>query len=166
MLGKESLLMEYEIVETIASYPYMTAGRTWLIPNVTLKKVPGGAVVLPGSEIERMHRIIANEICGAPSPLLPDELEFLCDITLTRFNEVAEFLGVTKGSVTFWKRPGKHVPLAESLRLKRWFWYKIFSSDLESISRFVALNVIVDDLRILETLKECGRSFAEAKKAS
>jgi hypothetical protein len=154
------------VTETIASYPYIAAGRTWLIANVNLKKAPDGTVVIPGFEIERMHRIIVNEICGSPSPLTPAELEFLCDTTTTRFNEVAEFLAVTKGSVTFWKRPGKFVPLGESLRLKRWFWYKVFAEDLAVSPQTIGLEIVADDARLLETLKERGKSFAEMKKAS
>ncbi len=152
--------------ETIASYPYLAAGRTWLITDVTLKKAPDGTVVLPGFEIERMHKIIVNEICGSPSSLTPAELEFLCDVTATRFNEVAEFLAVTKGSITFWKRPGKSVPLGESLRLKRWFWYKVFADDVAASHQTVGLDIVADDVRLLETLKERGKSFAEVRKAS
>lgn len=159
-------MLEDKRVETIASYPYRTAGRTWLIANVSLKKAQDGSIVLPGTEIERMHRIISNEICGSPSSIHPEELEFLCDVTATRFNEVADFLGFTKGSITAWKRPGKVVPLGESLRLKRWFWYKIFAGDLALMPQTVALDVVVDDALILETLKEHGKSFAENRKAS
>ena len=32
--------------EIIASYPYMTAGRTWIIPNVTLEHAPDGSVMI------------------------------------------------------------------------------------------------------------------------
>jgi hypothetical protein len=63
-----------------------------------------------------------NEICGLASTLNPDELEFICDVISTRFNDVAEFLSVTKNSVTFWKSLGKTIPLNESLSLKKWFW--------------------------------------------
>jgi len=153
-----------DIVEILPSYPYQTAGRTWLMKDVALVRAIDGSVVLPGWEIERMHRIVANEICGAPSSLTASELEFLCDATATRFHEVADFLGFTKGSVTVWKRPGKVVPLGESLRLKRWFWYKMFAQDLVKEPQSVSLDVIADDARILEILKGYGESYV--KKAS
>jgi hypothetical protein len=153
--------------EIIASYPYMTAGRTWIIPNVTLEHAPDGSVMISGAEAMRMQRIVANEICGQASTLTPEELEFLCDATSTRFNDVAEFLSVTKGSVTFWKRPGKTVPLNESLRLKKWFWKKVFDTELLNFSIFsVPTLVLTDDGKLLEFLREQGKIFFdEARKA-
>jgi len=129
--------------EIIPSYPYMTAGRTWIIPNVYLSTAPDGEVIISGTEIRRMQTIVANEVCGQASNLSPDEFEFLCDITGTKFNEVAEFLGVTKGSITFWKRPGKIVPLNESLRLKRWFWRKVFESYLTKAPPFTIPSLVL-----------------------
>lgn len=153
--------------EIIASYPYMTAGRTWVIPNVALEHAPDGSVMISGAEAMRMQRIVANEICGQASTLTPEELEFLCDVTSTRFNDVADFLSVTKGSVTFWKRPGKTVPLNESLRLKKWFWKKVFDTDLLKLSIFsVPTLVLTDDGKLLEFLREQGKLFFdEARKA-
>ena len=46
--------------EIIPSYPYMTAGRTWIIPNVYLSTAPDGEVIISGTEIRRMQTIVAN----------------------------------------------------------------------------------------------------------
>lgn len=148
--------------EIIPSYPYMTAGRTWIIPNVYLSTAPDGEVIISGTEIRRMQTIVANEVCGQASNLSPDEFEFLCDITATKFNEVAEFLGVTKGSITFWKRPGKIVPLNESLRLKRWFWRKVFESYLTKAPPFTIPSlVLLDDGQLLAFLRDQGKIYTD-----
>ncbi len=148
--------------EIIPSYPYMTAGRTWIIPNVYLSTAPDGEVIISGTEIRRMQTIVANEVCGQASNLSPDEFEFLCDITGTKFNEVAEFLGVTKGSITFWKRPGKIVPLNESLRLKRWFWRKVFESYLTKAPPFTIPSlVLLDDGQLLAFLRDQGKIYTD-----
>lgn len=151
-----------DIAEVIQLYPVTMAGRTWTIKNVHLERDPDGTVVLPGYEILRMKRVIANEICGTIASLSPEEFEFLCDITRTKFNDVAEFLGLTKGSITFWKRPGKVVPLGESLKLKKWFWQKVFSQDVVKHSAdLVPMPVVFDDRKLLEFLRERGRKFSE-----
>jgi hypothetical protein len=151
--------------EIIPSYPYMTAGRTWIIPNVYLSTAPDGEVIISGAEIHRMQTIVANEVCGQASTLSPDEFEFLCDITGTKFNEVAEFLGVTKGSITFWKRPGKIVPLNESLRLKRWFWRKVFESHLAKAQPFsIPSLVLLDDGQLLSFLRDQGKVYTEEER--
>ena len=151
-----------EIAEVIQTYPVTMAGRTWTIKNVHLERDPDGTVVLPGYEIIRMKRVVANEICGAIAVLSPEEFEFLCDITRTKFNDVAEFLGLTKGSITFWKRPGKSVPLSESLKLKKWFWQKVFSQDVEKHGgELIPMPIVFDDRKLLEFLRERGRKFSD-----
>ena len=143
-----------KIGETVENYPYVTAGRTWIIPKVVLKKDPAGMTVMPGVEIERMQRSVVNEICGEAAPLKPEELEFLCDVTCTSYVEVARFLDVSKGSVTFWKKPGKIVPLNESLRLKRWFWHKIFKPFADLKNSGVSMDAVSDDRLLLPLLHE------------
>jgi len=140
--------------QTIEDYPYVTAGRTWIIPRVELQEDPAGMKVLPGAEIERMQRSVANEICGHPAPLEPEELEFLCDTTCTPYVEVARFLDVSKGIVAFWKKPGKIVPLNESLRLKRWFWHKVFKAFAGPKTPGVPMDVFSDDRLLLPVLRE------------
>ena len=67
------------------NYPYQAAGRTWAVPELHLALMPDGTAAILEEEIDRIHRAIANEICGSPENLTMDELEFLCDITLTSF---------------------------------------------------------------------------------
>ena len=141
-------------INTMENYPYLTAGRTWIFPRVHLKKDPSGTTVISGKEIERMQRSVANEICGVPAPLSPEELEFLCDITCTSFVDVARFLEVSKGSVTFWKKPGKIVPLNVSLRLKRWFWHKVFGLFHELRKSGITMEAISDDRLLLPLLHD------------
>ena len=51
-------------------------------------------------EIQRIHRAIANEICGHEATLTMDELEFLCDLTATSLSDVASALKVHRSAVS------------------------------------------------------------------
>lgn len=114
---------------TERDYKFQAAGRTWVVPTLRLTKMPDGTVAITEDEIDRIHRDIANEICGSPESLSKDELEFLCDVSGTLFSEVADYLGVHKSTLTKWRRT--EVPKnALNLLLKRWFWFKLFGEDL------------------------------------
>ena len=111
------------------NYKYQAAGRTWVVPKLKLDKMPDGTVALMEDEIERIHRDIANEICGTAENLSKDELEFLCDVAGTPFSEVADYLGVHKSTITKWRKT--EVPKnALNLLLKRWFWFRLFGAEL------------------------------------
>ena len=90
------------MVKTIfeKNYPYQAAGRIWGVPELRLTTLPDGTVAILEEEINRIHRAIANEICGSPENLTIDELEFLCDITLTSFTDVADYLGMKSEKYT------------------------------------------------------------------
>ena len=64
------------------NYPYYAAGRTWPVPELRLVSLPDGTSAISEEEIYRIHRAIANEICGNNASLSMEELEFLCDVTL------------------------------------------------------------------------------------
>jgi len=120
------------MVKTIfeKNYPYQAAGRTWAVPELRLTPLPDGTVVILEEEINHIHRAIANEICGSPENLTIDELEFLCDITLTSFTDIADYLGIHKSTLTRWRKVGEVPRLPISLLLKKWFWFKLFGQDL------------------------------------
>lgn len=114
------------------NYPYQAAGRLWLVPQLRLTILPDGTVALLEEEVERIHRAIANEICGNTEALTVAELEFLCDLTLTSWAQVAEFLGVHRSTLSKWRQTGVVPRAVISLALKRWFWFKLFGEELGS----------------------------------
>ena len=114
---------------TEKNYKFHAAGRTWVVPTLRLTEMPDGSVAITEDEIDRIHRDIANEICGSPENLSKEELEFLCDVTETLFSEVADYLGVHKSTLTKWRKT--EVPKnALNLLLKRWFWFRLFGEEL------------------------------------
>ena len=128
---------------TKKNYPYQAAGRTWAVRELRLVTMPDKTVAILEDEIDRIHRAIANEICGSPDPLSMDELEFLCDITATSFAEVANYLGIHRSTVTRWRKAGEVPKSVMSVVLKKWFWFKLFGQEVGD--RSVPLGHIVDE---------------------
>ena len=81
--------MTKKIVRTIENYPYQAAGQTWQIPNVQIELSETGSQVLSGKEITRINEFVAREICSKYSELSGLELDFLCDLTTTKYTEIA-----------------------------------------------------------------------------
>lgn len=119
---------------TRKDYPYQAGGRLWAVPRLRLATLPDGTVALLEEEIDRIHRAIANEICGSPEGLTLSELEFLCDLTLTSWAEVAQFLGLHRSTLSKWRRLGVVPRSVISLVLKKWFWFKLFGPELGNCS--------------------------------
>jgi hypothetical protein len=140
--------------KALKNYPFIAAGRTWTFTEIMLDINPDGTTVVPGREIDRMNFSVANELCGALAPLKAEEMEFLCLVTTTSGSDIADVLGVAKSSVTHWKKPGQGVPLAASLRLKRWFWSKIFSCKIGPEIDHVPTRVIIDENEFLKFLRD------------
>ncbi len=63
--------------------PFHAAGRLWTVPRMTLSVLPDGTLALSQAEIDRIHRAVANAVCGNARSLSTAELEFLCDVTGT-----------------------------------------------------------------------------------
>ena len=125
------------------NYPYQAAGRVWAVPELRLVTMPDGTIAILEEEIDRIHRAIANEICGSSDNLSMEELEFLCDITRTSFTDVADYLGVHRSTLTKWRKTGEVPRTIISLVLKKWFWFKLFGHDLGS--RSVKIEQLKDE---------------------
>ena len=132
-------------------YPYQAAGRTWVVPKLSLQKLPDGTVVILEEEIKRIHRAIANEICGSPESLTIEELDFLCDITNTPYSDIADYLGVHRSTLTKWRSAGKVPKQITSLMLKKRFWFSLFGAQLGR--RTVQIAEMQDECTLLSTVK-------------
>lgn len=111
-------------------YPYQAAGRIWIVPEFRLTVLPDGEVAVSHSELMRIHRAIANYLCGREAALTSEELEFLCDVTETSFAEVARELGVHRSTLTKWRANSREVPSVLDAYIKRYFWFKLFGDEL------------------------------------
>ena len=134
------------------NYPYQAAGRTWTVPELRLNSLPDGSAAISEEEIQRIHRAIANEICGGEASLTMAELEFLCDVTATSFSDVANALQIHRSTVTRWRKTGEVPKSVMSLVLKKWFWNLLFGKSLENEA--VPLDCAVDETRFLSFLKQ------------
>jgi hypothetical protein len=125
---------------TAKNYLMHAAGHVWSVDAVTLTQLPDGTLALSQAELGRLHRAVANAICGGIGALSFDELEFLCDVTATTFTEVAEHLELNKSTITTWRRKGAVPSRIASNALKRWFWFRLFGAELAGdrlpLSRF------------------------------
>ena len=134
------------------NYPYQAAGRTWTVPMLRLDALPDGSAAISEMEIQRIHRAIANEICGDDACLTMDELEFLCDVTETSFSDVADALHIHRSTVTRWRKAGEVPKSVVSYALKKWFWNLLFGKSIGSKS--VPLDCAVDETKFLTFLKK------------
>jgi len=133
-------------------YLYSAAGRVWVIPTLTLQRLPGGDVVLQLSEIRRIHCGIANQICGEPGGLSVDAFEFLCSVTESSFAEVARELQIVPSTLTKWRGRGTVMPPIRSLVLKKWFWFKLFGDGVGE--RSVHIRLVRDDAEFLQYVRD------------
>lgn len=133
------------------NYKYRVAGRTWLVPKLHLEKMPDGTVAISQDEIDRIHKAIANQICGSSEDLSFVELEFLCDVSETPFYEVAKYIGMHKSALSKWRKTGAVPNHITSIFLKRWFWFKLFGHVLSD--KTVKLKDIRDEIEFLNLAK-------------
>ena len=136
---------------TEKNYKYRAAGQTWLIPRLYLEEMPDGTLAISQEEIDRIHRAIANEICGSTSGLSFNQLEFLCDVTETPFYAVAEHIGVHKSTLPKWRRAGVVSNSPTSVFLKKWFWFRLFEEELGN--KTVKWKDLGDEWRFLTLAK-------------
>ena len=120
--------------KTIENYRIQAAGTIWEFETVEMESDAEGKTLLKATEIERINRSIANALCSEPSPLSPDELEFLAKITRTRNTEIAARVYADPSTVTRWKEK-KAIPALESEVLKEYFWNKLFAAEMEKLTK-------------------------------
>lgn len=134
------------------NYQIFAAGHLWQVASATLSIMPDGSEAISAHELDRIHKAIANAICGNQGHLSFEELEFLCDITETTFADAAVFLGINKSTVSTWRRrrlvPSKLVGNS----LKRWFWFKLFGDVLGM--QTLPIHTFASDLAFLETASQ------------
>ncbi len=135
-----------------ADYPIHAAGRIWSVDTARLTQLHDGTLGISYAELKRIHRAIANSVCGTGGVLTTDELEFLCDITDTRYADVARAVDVDKSTVTLWRKKGGVSKLPFSLLLKRWFWFKLFGEQLGETS--LPLSSVASDELLLERVRD------------
>ena len=128
--------------------PFHAAGRLWTVPRVTLSVLPDGTLALTQAMINRIHRAIANAICGNARALSAAELELLCDLTETTFSDVANHLELDRSTVSRWRSRRGPVPRAHSLLLKKWFWFKLFGVHLGDED--IPLRLAADEASLLD----------------
>jgi hypothetical protein len=138
--------------EVRTDYPYQAAGRTWMVPELLLTSLPDGSAAISEQEINRIHRAIANEICGSDANLSMAELELLCDVTDTTLADVANALRIHRSTVTRWRKSGEVPKSIISLVLKKWFWHLLFGSSFGP--KAVPLDCALDEAKLLPFLKE------------
>jgi hypothetical protein len=134
------------------NHPIHAAGRLWTVPTISLTELPDGTLAVAQAELARVHRGIANAICGSPGQLSQDDLEFLCDVSDTTFAQVANQLRVDKSTISKWRSRGADVPLIYSLYLKKFFWFLHFGQALGSHT--IELGVAGDEAEFLSAAKE------------
>jgi len=138
--------------KTETDYPYAAAGRVWIVPEYKLAQLPDGSLVVLKAELDRVHRAIANEICGSSERLTVDELDFLCDVTATTYSELAQVLELNKSTLSRWKRPGSVPSTSTSHGIKRWFWMKLFGLELAAVQ--IPIAVLENDAGVLAYLHQ------------
>lgn len=139
-------------IVTERNYTFLAAGRTWIVPALQLQRLPDGTVVLPQVEALRVHLAIANEICGTAEPLTSDELEFLCDVAVATYAQVATAVGVHRSALTRWRTSASPVRLQTSLALKKWFWFHLFGEVLGG--EVISLSKAGDDATLLRAVHD------------
>lgn len=136
----------------LKDYKYPAAGHLWLVPEIRVTIFDDGEEAIAIPEFERIHRAVANEICGAPEPLTFEELEFLCDITDTSLAEAARIVGVHRSTVTKWRDAEAVSRGIYSAALKRFFWFKIFGEDVRWES--IPIDAVASDPVLLRYLHD------------
>jgi len=150
--------------KTIRDYEYLAAGHRWLIPEYRLIVFDDGEEAVPQDEIERVHRAIANEICGSPDPLTFDELEFLADTARMNLADVARVLEVHRSTITKWRGSGAVSRGVFSAALKRHFWFELFGEALRG--RQIPMEVLGSEPALLSFIHDQAIGGEQADKVT
>jgi len=140
-------------VETIVkvNYPYRAGGRIWNIPAMVFVKGPDGILGISSLELERIHKAIANEICGSVTNLTREELEFLSGVCGISYSEVASSCGFNRANISFWRKQG-YVNAKDSFLLKKFFWINIFSSNIAKLGPIDTITLL-DERSLLQLMR-------------
>ncbi len=133
----------------IRNYQVFAAGHLWQVASATLTTLPDGNEGLSVEEVSRIHRAVANALCGSDDDLSFEAFEFLCDITGSTFSEAASHLGMNKSTVSTWRRRGVVPSKLVGHALKRWFWFKLFGEGLGDAR--LPIQSFMSDMSFLET---------------
>lgn len=128
-------------------YQFHAAGHLWAVASVTLTELPDGTVAIGQDELDRIHRAVANALCGGDAKLTSDELEFLCDVTDARYVDLARYLDMDKSTITTWRRKGSVPSRILSMALKKWFWFRLFGESMGDVR--LSLSDMRDDVAFL-----------------
>jgi hypothetical protein len=112
------------------NYKIPLAGHIWEFDEVRFYCDANERLFMAVEETQRINRSVINAICSTDEPLSSDEFEFLCRLSRTSNAEVAKRVKADPSTPTKWMKRGK-VPGLESEVLKKYFWEKIFSEDVE-----------------------------------
>ena len=147
----------------IRNYQVFAAGHLWQVASAAITTMPDGSEAISAHELERVHKAVANAICGNHGHLSFEELEFLCDITETTFADAAVFLGINKSTISTWRRRGLVPSKLVGNALKRWFWFKLFGDRLGM--QTLPIHTFASDLAFLETASQTAIKTNASDKA-
>lgn len=139
---------------TVRKHQVFAAGQLWLLDSAVLSILPDGSEAISGAELNRIHKAIANAICGTAARLSFEEFEFLCDITGATFSDAATYIGLNKSTVSTWRRRGLVPSTLVGNALKRWFWFKLFGDSLGKQS--LPISTFASDIAFLETASQAA----------
>ena len=78
--------------EVKKNYSMHFAGHIWTFARVSFTHDAEGYLGISAAELMKLHRAVANAICGSNSALTSDELDFLCALTSTTNRDIAAVL--------------------------------------------------------------------------
>lgn len=116
------------------------AGRRWVVPEVRLTALPRGRTGLSQPEIDRVHRAVANHICGSADRLTAAAFEFLCDTADVPYLRVATALSLDRSTFTKWMGTGRPMRDERSGLVKRWFLDRLFGDRVGRVPAHVAAH--------------------------
>ena len=162
-MSARTLMSALELARHHSNYQVFAAGRLWMLDSATLTTLPDGSEAISPTELSRIHKAIANAICGTAGHLSFAAFEFLCDITGATFSGAAIYLGIDKSTVSTWRRRGLVPSKLVGNALKRWFWFKLFGDSLGKTS--LPISTFASDLAFLETASKAAISANLSDKA-
>ena len=145
-----------ETSREVRDYAYQAAGAIWLVPTLRLSVFDDGEEAISLAEIERVHRAIANELCGEAGPLTFEELDFLCDVADLSLAELARTLSLHRGRLARGRDQNAVPAGVTAMAARRLFWFKIFGAQVHG--KFIPLDVAGSDRSFLQFVHDQARA--------